>query len=196
MAGAQEFSRWLKSNPHELSVIGVALLVMALSGWTGFRSRGIAAELASKRSSWSGTAEQLATVQQQFRVPSSTENAVLMAESNRMGALGVPRADRLALVDMVGRLAEACALRSVRVNTSQASDSAFVPDRQVGGTPIKSADYLVAVEFVGSFANAQKFVSSLPPSVTLSRLTATRRDGGANYRLVLSVYELDANSGN
>ena len=112
-----------------------------------------------------------------------------------MGALGVRPGDKLSLVDMMGRLAEACALSAIRVNTVPASDSAFVVSRQLSGVPIKPADYALAVEFVGSFANAQKFVSSLPPSVSLWRLTATRRTGGALYQLVLSVYELDANSG-
>jgi hypothetical protein len=195
MATLQSVSRWVRANPNQLLGIGVAALVLGMSGWMGTRARSVAADLSSKRSAWNATASQLATVQQQFRAPSSTESASLIAESSRMGALGVRPGDKLSLVDMMGRLAEACALTAIRVNTVPASDSAFVVSRQLSGVPIKPADYALAVEFVGSFANAQKFVSSLPPSVSLWRLTATRRTGGALYQLVLSVYELDANSG-
>jgi hypothetical protein len=175
--------------------MAVAVLIAGLSVWIGIRSKAVERDLASKRSAWEATANQLATVQQQFRVPSATESAALIAESSRMGALAVPAEEKLNLVDMIGRLAEACALTSVRVNAVAASDSAVVPERQVAGAQIKPAEYAVAVEFAGSFANAKKFVSSLPPSVLLSRLTAVRRDGGVLYQLILSVYELDAKTG-
>ena len=111
-----------------------------------------------------------------------------------MGALGVPAAEKLNLVDMLGRLAEACSLRSVRVNSVAPSDSTYVPDRKVGGRRINPADYALAVEFAGGFADAQKFVSSLPPSVSLSRMSATRREGSTQYQLILSVYQLEASS--
>jgi hypothetical protein len=175
--------------------MGVALLIVGLSAWIGTRASAVAGDLRSKRSTWESTANQLASVQQQFRVPSTTESAALLAESSRMGALAVPAEEKLNLVDMIGRLAEASALTSVRVNAIAASDSAVVPDRQIAGAQIKPAEYAIAVEFAGSFASARRFVSSLPPSVLLSRLTAVRRDGGVLYQLILSVYELDAKTG-
>lgn len=193
---SEEMTQWVRSNPNRLLAIGVAVLVVGLSGWIGMRARSAALALSAKRTAWDATASRLATVQQQFRAPTSTESAALIAESSRMGALGVRPGDKLELVDMMGRLAEACALGSVRVNSIPASDSAFVVSRELSGARINPADYALAVEFVGSFANAQKFVSSLPPSVSLWRLTALRREGGALYQLILSVYELDANSGN
>jgi hypothetical protein len=195
MASSQDMARWARTNPNQILAIGVAALVVGLSAWVGLKARAANASLASKRAAWESTANQLATVQQQFRVPTTTESAALIAESSRMGALGVPAGEKLNLIDMVGRLAEACGLSSVRVNSAVPGDSAFVADREVAGTAIKPATYALAVEFAGSFANAQKFVRSLPPSVALSRLTATRRESGALYHLVLSVYELDANPG-
>ena len=159
-------SRWLKSSPNQILVIAVGLLVLGLSGWTGWRARTVAGDLTTRRTAWEDAASQLATVRQQFRVPTSTESAALVAE---------------------------CA---GRVNSVARSDSAWVGDRQVAGATIRPAEYVLSVEFAGSFANARKFVSSLPPSVSLSRLTAARRDGATVYQLILSVYELDANSGN
>ena len=196
MATGAQATRWVRSNPNQLLAIGVAVLVVGLAAWTGLRARRTAGDLASKRVAWEATANQVATVRQQFRAPTSTESAALLAEASRMGALAVPADDKLALADVVGRLAEACGLRSVRVTSVRASDSTFVPTREVAGSSIKPATYALAVEFAGSFASAQKFVSSLPPSVSLSRLTAARREGAVLYQLTLSVYELDANSGN
>ena len=196
MASGQQVTNWARSNPNQLLSMGVAILIIGLSARVGLKARETAAQLSSRKSSWSNTASQLATVQQQFKVPSTTESAALIAESGQMGALGVPAAEKLNLVDMIGRLAEACSLGSVRVNTASRADSVFVPQRKLAGSQIKPADYALAVEFVGSFADAQKFVSSLPPSVSLLRMTATRQEGGTRYLLILSVYELDANSGN
>jgi hypothetical protein len=176
--------------------VGVALLVIGLAGWTGLKARATGARLAASRGGWETTGAQLATVQQQFRVPSATEASALVAEASRMSALGVPFDDRLSLVDMLGHLAEALSLSAVRVNLVPVPDSAVIPSRQVVGSSVRPASYAIAVEFVGRFADAQKFVSSLPPSVSLSRLNAARRDGGALYKLILSVYEIDANPGN
>jgi hypothetical protein len=184
-----------KLSQSQLLAVVVALLVVGLSGWIGTRARATAKSLGMTRQAWESTAAQLATVQQQFRLPTSRESAELVAEANRMSALGVPAEEKLGLVDMLGHLAEALALSAVRVSVVSVPDSAVIPARQVVGSAIKPASYAIAVEFVGRFADAQKFVSSLPPSVSLSRFSASRRDGGALYRLVLSVYEIDANSG-
>ena len=183
----------LGSN-HMLGIV-VMTLVIGLSGWMGLRARGTMRELSASRRTWEATAAQLSTVQQQFRRPTTSESSALMAEANRMSALGITSDEKLGLVDLLGRLAEAMSLSSVRVNVVPVADSAVIPARQVVGSSIKPASYALAVEFVGRFADAQKFVSSLPPSVSISSLTAIRREGAARYSLILSVYEIDANPG-
>jgi hypothetical protein len=195
MAFAKQLGQWVKTSPNQVTAIGLALLVIALAGWTGFRARKAAVAVSAKRVAWESTVNQLAMVRQQFKAPTTTEAAALIEESSRMGVLAVPAEERLNLVDMVGRLAEACALGSVRVVSVPANDSLFKAERHLSGAEVKPAQYSVAVEFTGSFANAQKFVISLPPSVSLARMVAARRAGGTWYKLVLSVYELDANSG-
>jgi len=195
MASSSKVSRWVTANQTLLFANAVAVLLIGLSLWVGLRARAATAALSARRMTWEVSANELATVQQQFRAPTATESAALISESNRMSALGVPAEEKLNLVDMIGRLAEACALEAVRVNVIAAPDSVFVPERQVFGNAVKPAGYAVAVEFAGSFANAQKFVSNLPPSVTVSRLSGARQRAGAAYQLILSVYESNANSG-
>ena len=195
MAFGENATRWLRTNENQVLAVVVATLIMGGSGWVGLKARSASADLAGRRRVWESTASQLATVQQQFRLPTGTESSALLAEASRMSALGVPAEERLNLVDMLGHLAEALSLSSVRVRSVAPSDSAVIPSREVVGSTIRPASYAIAVEFVGRFADAQKFVSSLPPSVSVSRLSAARRDGGATYQLILSVYEIDANPG-
>ena len=184
-----------KLDSNQLLGIVVMILVIGLSGWMGLRARGTMRDLSASRRTWEDAAAQLSTVQQQFRVPTTSESSALIAEGSRLSALGITSDEKLGLVDLLGRLAEAMSLSSVRVNVVPVGDSAVIPARQVVGSSIKPASYALAVEFVGRFADAQKFVSSLPPSVSISSLTASRREGAARYSLILSVYEIDANPG-
>lgn len=195
MATGREMGQWIRSNPNQIFGMAVAVVVIGVAGWVGTQARAASASLATKRAAWEQTANQLATVRQQFRVPSSTESAALIVESSRMGALGVPASEKLTLVESIGRLAEACALRQVRANAVAKWDSAYVVERQMGATSLQPADYAVAVEFAGGFADALKFVNSLPLSVSLSRMTAGRRGEATVYQLILSVYQLDGNPG-
>ena len=196
MTSSAQVGAWIRSHPNQLLTVGVSAMVIAGSAWIGLKAKTAASELSGRRAAWEQTANQLATVQQQFRVPTATESAALLAESSRMGALGVPPEEKFNLVEAVGRLAEAAALRSIRVNAMEAPDSLYLPERPLPGSRIKPADYVLVVEFAGSFAGVVQFVSNLPPSVLVARMNAGQRGGMAAYSMVLSVYELDVNSGN
>ena len=196
MTSSAQVGAWIRSHPNQLLTVGVSAMVIAGSAWIGLKAKTAASELSGRRAAWEQTANQLATVQQQFRVPTATESAALLAESSRMGALGVPPEEKFNLVEAVGRLAEAAALRSIRVNAMEAPDSLYLPERSLPGSRIKPADYVLVVEFAGSFAGVVQFVSNLPPSVLVARMNAGPRGGMAAYSMVLSVYELDVNSGN
>lgn len=196
MTSSAQVGAWIRSHPNQLLTVGVSAMVIAGSAWIGLKAKTAASELSGRRAAWEQTANQLATVQQQFRVPTATESAALLAESSRMGALGVPPEEKFNLVEAVGRLAEAAALRSIRVNAMEAPDSLYLPERSLPGSRIKPADYVLVVEFAGSFAGVVQFVSNLPPSVLVARMNAGQRGGMAAYSMVLSVYELDVNSGN
>jgi hypothetical protein len=184
-------ARWRRENPNQLLLGIVAVVALGVALWLGFSARSATLELARKRDEWARAANRLATVQQQFRVPTSTESAALVSESARLGVLGVPESEKLSLLESIGRLAEACALTQVRAR-SIASDSVYTPERSIGAEEIKPAGYAVALEFRGSFAGLVQFVSSLPPSVSVSQLRAARFGDATRYYVVLSVYELDA----
>ena len=184
-------SKWLRENIGQVMAVAVGALVMGASVYVGSKARSANRELETRRLAWQETANQLATVQQQFKAPSSNESAALIAESSRLGSLAVTPEDRLVLVDAVGRLAEACGLRRIRVNSVQRGDTLFARERSLPGGDLHLAEYALDVEFEGGFAGVVQFVNTLPPSVSVSRLGAMRRPGGATYQVILSVYEFD-----
>jgi hypothetical protein len=187
---AQTFSRWRREQPNQLFVIGLAMVVLAGSLWVGIRFRAASARLTAKRPAWQAVADQLATVQQQFRAPTPKETASLLAESGRVNALGVPASDRVSLMEAVSRIADEAGLADVRVSFRQGADSAFVRPRIVGTATLSPAPYSVVVDCAGGFAGVVQFVSNLPPSVSVSRLGASRQGNRAAYHILLSVYEL------
>ena len=187
---SESFGHWRRERPNQLPTLGFGFFVLAVSVWVGLRARSGSAELAGKYAGGQQTADQLATAQQQFRVPSSAESAALLVESARMGALGVPLSERVSLMEFLARLADASSLSEVRVSFKAGMDSSFIPPRSIGADPISPAAYSVSLDFTGSFAGLVQFVSSLPPSVSVSRLGAARNGGHTGYHIVLSVYEL------
>jgi hypothetical protein len=186
----QELARWKREHPTRLLSLGGAIVVLAASGWVGAKSRAATLSLAAKQAAWRSSAEQLATVTQQFRTPSSSETASLLAESGRVTALGVQPADRVSLMELVARAADASMLTDVHVTFRTGIDSVLIAPRIIGGSTISPASYGIVIDCSGSFAGVVQFVSSLPPSVSVSRLSASRHGDRATYHVLLSVYEL------
>lgn len=186
----QAFSNWTRQHPNQLPALAVAAFILVTSLWVGSQARSMTKLLATKRATWQQVSDQLAIARQQFKVPNSSESAALLAESARLGALGVPAPERVSLMELVARLAEESTLSDVRVNFRTGVDSAFIPPRSIGADAINPAGYSVSVDFTGSFAGLVQFVSSLPPSVSVSWVGAARNGGHATYHVLLAVYEL------
>jgi hypothetical protein len=164
---------------------------VALSLLVGLDAGRATAAAREAKSRWNSAAIQAAEAQRRGR-PVSDGRLVLGGD---FSTLGVAPAGKSRLIDEVGRLARSNSLTSVMVTAVSHPEGLFTPVRRLGATQIEGAPYALAVEFVGRFADARKFVNSLPPSVSLWRLDAARSEGGARYLLILSVYELNANFG-
>lgn len=195
MASLSDLRTRLRLAPEQTTLIALAIVVIGAATWLGLSARRAAADVATTGLAWRRMDAQLSAMRQQFRPPTATESALLSTESAKIGALGVPAGEQLGVMDAVGRLAESYGLDRVRVTVVRSQDSAFVERRVVAGQSIERAKYALSVEFRGSFDNAVKFVSSLPPAVSISRLAAGRREGGTTYQLILSVYELNGDTG-
>src|ERR1043165_7093708 len=195
MAG-NSFTNWRREHPDQVLLVVFSTFTLATSIWLGWQANLVRAGMGASTASWRRAADQFETARQQFHVPTSSESADLLRESANLGALGVPASERINLMELVSRLADAAALRNVRVNFRPGGgDSVYLPPRVIGTTSINAAAYSVSVEFTGSFVGLVKFVSSLPPSVSVSRMGAARRSGGASYHLLLGVYEVTIGGG-
>lgn len=174
----------------------VAVIVIIAALLVGVHVRATAAEVEARQAAWQQADSAVAVVQSRFQAPTPRESSALLAESSRLSALGVADGEQLNVMGAIDRLAGEAALLNVRVSSVPVSGSVHQPPRRVAGVTIKPAGYEIAVEFEGSFAHAMRFVSSLPSSVAMNRLTASRRPGPPAYQVFLSVYQLDARPGN
>jgi len=97
---------------------------------------------------------------------------------------------RVSLAEQVASRAEHAGLAGVRVRFTE-PDSAAAPARpDLMRASITVAKYTITVDGTGSLGAVLSLVNQLPPSVALQRLTATRSKNGAEYRLVLAVFEM------
>ena len=167
----------------------ILLVVIGLSGVVGILAGRANAAMQPAKASWSAAETQIAGIQRSARESSDPADA-----TGEMKSLGVQPEERQLFADALLAMARNDSLTGVRVTVIPRPDQLFVPARRVGGESIQSAGYALSVEFTGRFADARKFVNSLPPSVSIWRLDANRVDGGARYQLVLSVYERHVNS--
>jgi hypothetical protein len=185
-------TRWAKEHPLQPFIATLAVVVLASSAWVGVQSAVARKQLAGAIASWQNASNQLATVRQQFRLPSSTESADLLREASGLGALGVPTTERVSLIELVSRLAEGSQLQDVRVafRPPVAADSGFVPSLAVGSVTVEQAGYAISLDFTGSFSGLMQFVSILPPSLSISRMGAARQGDRGTYHVLLAVYEI------
>lgn len=176
--------------PLALGLIAIAaFIVVGLAAGRASAATRAAAER------WKVAAAQIADAQRRSGVAAARDSARLMAEAREANALGIAPAEKSLIVGHIERLARSGSLTSVRVVATPSPQGTVVPARSLAGQALRPASWSIAVEFVGRFADARKFVISLPPSVSISRLNAARVADGARYQIVLSVYELNASSG-
>lgn len=174
---------------------GCCVLIVALSAMVGARAGEASRQLAEKRSAWIAAEGQVVALQKKFQAPSTAESKLLVAEAASLSNIAASPDDELRLVDSLSRLARGAGVGALQIDVVAASPSPAVPVGDFGGIRLRRARYDLAVNFAGGFAEAGKFVNSLPPSVRVSRLEAVRQRDGARYHLILSVFELNAPGG-
>jgi len=167
----------------------VFLLVIGLSAIVGIRAGRASAAVQAAKASWSAAESRIATVQRAPRDSSDPPDV-----TGEVASLGVLPQERSLFAAALQEIAHRDSLTGIRVAVIPRPERLFVPARRVRGASIEPAAYALSVEFTGRFADARKFVNSLPPSVSISRFDATRVDRGVRYQLVLSVYERHANT--
>ncbi|HJQ20322.1 MAG TPA: hypothetical protein VJ867_08250 [Gemmatimonadaceae bacterium] len=110
-------------------------------------------------------------------------------------ALGVVGDERLAMTRYVSRSAEEAGLRDVRVVIGASDTTGSDARLSTEGIRRKPASFGLSVECRGSLRAVVAFLGQLPPSVSPTRLTLVRQDGGGRHRIALAVYELTFTNG-
>jgi hypothetical protein len=188
MPTLSQFRESLKRDrPHvERSLIaGVALVVAAVLGTMANRRL---QPLEKQMSSLRAAARTISSFQRSFQVPTEAERQ-LWASSDDSLALSVPAGSRLPLAQTVARNAEGAGLVGVRVRFAPA-DSLYVPPRTSNAdAAISPSKITVIVECEGGFASLLTFVNTLPPAVSVIRLSGMRGKTTTVYHITLAVYE-------
>lgn len=176
-------------------VVGVALLAIVVYVTIGISARRRAEPVRVENTKLSSAVAEVSQFRAAFR-PSSPEQDVRMLNVPDSLSIALPRDQRVSLAQQIAARAERAGLSGVRVRFAL-PDSAAAPDRpDLMGTSVAVADYALTVECTGGFAAMLSLVNQLPPSVAVQRITASRTKTGAQYHLILAVFEAAAGAAN
>jgi hypothetical protein len=165
----------------------LALLIVAIGTSVSIRRK--LAPLAKREAVLSDGKESLTRFRSSFVTVTAAESASWRQTADS-AEIAMPKGSRLSLAQTVVKNAEDAGLHGVRVSFTQ-HDSAFVAPRSRGieSNDIAPADYAIAVEGVGSFAQALSFVQALPPSVSVVRFSGLRDKPETRFHIMIAVYE-------
>jgi hypothetical protein len=170
-------------------VIGVALLAVIVYVSLGMMARRRIAPARAELVRLEAAMAEISQFRGAFR-PSTPEQSLRISSVPDSLAVALSREQRVSLAQQIADRAERAGLTDVRVRFTS-PDSAAVPERpNLVSTSVGVADYTLSIECAGDFAAMLSLVNRLPPSVAVQRLTASRvKTGGANYHLILAVFE-------
>lgn len=168
-------------------VIGVALFAIIVYVSIGVSARRRSQPVRAEITKLSSAVAEVSQFRGAFR-PSTPEQDVRTYVPDSL-SVALPRDQRVSLAQQIADRAERAGLSEVRVKFAL-PDSAAAPDRpDLMGTSVSVADYTLTVECTGGFAAMLSLVNQLPPSVAVQRITASRTKGGAQYQVILAVFE-------
>jgi hypothetical protein len=169
-------------------VIAVSLLAIIVYVSIGISARRRTEPVHAEIIKLSSAVAEVSRFRAAFR-PSTPEQDVRMLNVPDSLSVALPRDRRVSLAQQIAEHAERAGLSDVRVRFAL-PDSAAAPDRpDLVGTSVAVADYTLSVECTGDFAAMLSLVNRLPLSVAVQRITANRTKRGAQYLLILAVFE-------
>jgi hypothetical protein len=182
------FGAWIRRYRVQSECIGLALFAAIVFVVLGITARRRTEPVRAELTKWMNASSEISGFRAAFR-PSTPERDSRIGRMPDSLGVAVSRELRVSLAEQVATRAERAGLSDVRVRFAL-PDSAAAPNRpELTGVTVGVADYTIALDCTGEFAAVLSLVNHLPPSVALQRMTANRTRSGAQYRLVLAVFE-------
>ena len=184
-------SAWMRRNRVQAECIGLALFGTVVFVTLGIAARRRMEPARAEVTRQTSALSEITAFRAAFR-PSTPERDSRIGQLPDSLRVAVSRETRVSLAEQIATRAERAGLSDVRVRFAL-PDSAAAPNRpDLMSTAIGIADYTLAVDCSGGFAAMLSLVNHLPPAVALQRMTAIRTKVGAQYRLILAVFETTA----
>jgi hypothetical protein len=196
-----ELTAWLRGNRRVFEHGIVALGIAAAGVWIGIEATKKTNDLKPVVATFSDAAARIASWNS-FVPPSTEERAVWAILDSASETLGIQPSERMLLQQRIYELGDEVGLTDVQVVVAKADSAStvFPPrrDPMAAGT-VEIAPYTMEVTFGGRFADAVRFVTTLPDAVFPGRVSVFQDavTGASRYRVSLTVYHLEprANAG-
>lgn len=171
------------------------LVAIGILGWAGLRASRRGADARAKLRVAEATLASFGDLRRRYTPAVAAESIAWRRTWMELQALGVVGDERLAMTQDVASAAEAAGLNDVRVLIDSPDTTGSEARLSSGGVGRKPASFGLTVEGRGGLASVIGFLGRLPPSVSATRLSVVRHDGGVRHRISLAVYELTIENG-
>jgi hypothetical protein len=196
-----DVTAWLRGNRRVIEHGVVAFAIAGAGVWLGIKATNRRLELEPTVSRFSDAAARISSWNQ-FVPASKEERDVWATLDSASETLGIRPAERMQLQHRILELGDDAGLTDLRVTVTNVDTGSTVvsPRRKpmASGTP-EIALYTIEVSFTGRFADAVRFVTTLPDAVFPGRVSVFQdaTTGASRYRVSLTVYHLEprANAG-
>ncbi|HVX37974.1 MAG TPA: hypothetical protein VHB25_00275 [Gemmatimonadaceae bacterium] len=180
----------------QAQAVGLSLVVLVVAVFLGIGARKQIAPARLTETRLRQSAAEIASFRAAFKPSTPEQEARLMLPDSL--AIAVPHDMRMSLAGELATSAQHVGLTDVRVRFANADSAAAPPPTpDFVNRTVSVGDYTIAIDCGGSFGQVLSFVSRVPSSAALQRITATRaaKGAGVRYHLVFAVYEGESSPG-
>jgi hypothetical protein len=185
MAGIRS---WIATHRLQSETLALSILGLVVFTTLGLRARKQAEPMRAEQIKLKGAQTEVAMFRSQFK-SSSPALDLRIAQLTDSLSVALPREQRVALAQRIAAEADAIGLSDVRVRFATPDSSAAPARPDLVRSPVTTADYSIAVDCYGGFANVLSLVNRLPASVAVQRIIGVDVNGRAHFEISLAVFE-------
>lgn len=184
-----DIGAYLSRHQHAARLLGVTTLVVAMSAWTSCSA------LRTTKAARAATQEAVAIREtatrfsQQFVPATIGETEEWSRTTEEAAAFGTPEVTKVALAQIVSRIAEVAGMSTVKVSFTPPDSVGLADTRRMGDLTFEPSAFGLRLEANGTVPALARVILRLPPSTEITSLSLTGDTGALKATFHMAVYQ-------
>lgn len=184
-----EVGAYLRKNQQSARMVGVTVLVVAMSAWTSCSARKITNEAEADIIEAVTIRETATRFAQQF-IPASTGETDEWGRTTQEAAeFGAPEALKVSLAQTVSRIAEVAGMSTVKASFTPSDSAGLAETRSMGDLTFQPATFGLRLEANGNVSAVSRVILRLPPATEITSLSLAGNLDQLKATFQLAVYQ-------